>query len=226
MKQILLLVLLFLVNFQLSAQVTLRLNPDLVMMDADPLEFETVAHSYVTNIGTEPITIRWVRQVEAISMYWTSAICDINACYSEKTDSTPSEFLLTLAPGDSSMLDVHIRPGGIEGGARIKVIVKEVDNPENMVIGEFLFNEVTATTDIRADLIKIYPNPALDYFQLTDYDRVDQVVIFNLIGQELRRFNSFPGASFNISNMPRDFYLVRLVDKRNKVIKTFRLNKR
>jgi hypothetical protein len=226
MKQILLLVLLFFINFQLPAQVSLRLNPDLVMMDADRFEFETVAHSYIRNIGTEPVTVRWIRQVEAISMGWQSAICDINACYSVDTDTTPSDFLLTLAPGDSSMLDVHVRPAGIEGGAKIKVIVEEVANPGNMVTGEFLFNEVTATTDIRADFIKIYPNPALDYFQLTDYDRVDQVVIFNLIGQELRRFNSFPGASFNISNMPRDFYLVRLLDKRNKVIKTFRLNKR
>lgn len=226
MKQILLSTLFLFIIFKLPAQVTLKLNPDVVMMDVDPLEFETVAHAFIRNTGTETVTVRWIRRVEAITMGWNSAICDINACYSVNIDTTPPEALLTLAPGDSSMLDVHVRPFGIDGGAKIKVVIEDIANAENFVSGEFLFNEVTSASDLRTESIKVFPNPASDYFQLTDYDRVNQVVIYNLVGQELRRFNSFPGARFNIGNLQRDIYLVRLVDKRNKIIKTFRLNKR
>lgn len=225
MKQILLSIIFILGVLQISAQVTLSLNPTMVFTDVDPTEFETVAHSYITNTGTDTLTIRWIRQVESISMGWQSAICDINACYSVETDSTPDEFLLTLAPGDSSMLDVHIRPGGLEGTASIKVRVEDVSNSENAVTGEYLFNMVSPTLQLKRESLKIFPNPAIDYFQLSDYEQVEQVVIYNLVGQELRRFNVYPGAKFNLGNLQREIYLVRLMDSRNKVIKTFRLRK-
>ncbi|MCB0686969.1 MAG: T9SS type A sorting domain-containing protein, partial [Saprospiraceae bacterium] len=205
--------------------VSLSLKPDMIFTDVDPAQFETVAHSYISNNGEDTIIVRWVRQVEYISLGWQSAICDINACYSVETDTTPQEFLLTLAPGDSSMLDVHIRPGGLEGNANIKVKVEEVSNPENTVTGEYLFNMLSPSLDIKREELKIYPNPALDYFQLSDYDHVDQVVVYNLVGQELRRFNVFPGAKFDVISLPREVYLIRLMDARNKVIKTFRLKK-
>ena len=225
MKQFLLSIIFILGIFQLSAQVTLALKPDMVMTDVDPSEFETVAHSYITNTGEDTITVRWIRQVDAISMGWQSAICDINACYSVDTDTTPSDFLLTLAPGDSSMLDVHIRPGGLDGSANIKVRIEDVADSENAVTGEFLFNMVSPALDFKKESLKIFPNPAIDYFQLSDYDQVDQVVVYNLVGQELRRFNVFPGARFNVSNLQHEIYLIRLVDSRKKVIKTFRLRK-
>jgi hypothetical protein len=172
------------------------------------------------------VTVRWKRKVEDITVGWQSAICDINACYSVETDSTPSEFLLTLAAGDSSMLDVHIRPGGLEGTAKIKVTVVDVSNPQNTVTGEYLFNQVSAAVDVKVEGIRIFPNPAIDYFELSNYDRVDQVVVYNLVGQEIRRFNAFPGAKFDLSSLQRDIYLVRVMDRRQKVIKTFRLTKR
>ncbi|MCB0665260.1 MAG: T9SS type A sorting domain-containing protein [Saprospiraceae bacterium] len=225
MKQILLSIIFIFCVFQISAQVTLVLNPEMVLTDVDPVEFETVAHSYITNTGEDTITIRWIRQVEAISMGWQSAICDINACYSVETDSTPSDFLLTLAPGDSSMLDVHIRPGGLDGSANIKVRVEDVSDPENSVTGEYLFNMVSPTFNLKRESLKIYPNPAVDYFQLSDYDQVQQVAVSNLVGQELRRYNVYPGSKFNVSGLQRDIYLIRLLDSRNKVIKTFRLRK-
>lgn len=226
MKQILLSTILILFLIPLSAQVSVGLKPEVVMVDVNPLEFETVAHSYITNNSDVEKTFRWFRTIEDISMGWQSAICDVNACYSVETDTTPVDFLLTLAPGDSSMLDVHIRPNGLDGSAKIKVTVFEVAAPENQITGEYLFNQVTPTYDVNVESIKIFPNPAIDYFELSDYSNVREVVISNIVGNELRRYNVYPGAKFDVGYLPGSIYLIRLIDGRRKVIKTLRLKKR
>jgi hypothetical protein len=226
MKQILLSTILLLFLLPLSAQVSIGLKPDVVMIDVNPAEFETVAHSYITNTSAEVKTFRWFRTIESISMGWQNAICDVNACYSVETDTTPVDFLLTLAPGDSSMLDVHIRPNGLDGSAKIKVTVFEVGNPDNQITGEYLFNQVTPTYDVNVESIKIFPNPAIDYFELNDYTNVREVVISNLVGNVMRRYNVYPGAKFDVGFLPGSIYLVRLLDGRRNIIKTLRLKKR
>lgn len=225
MKQILLSTIFFLVNFYVSAQASVAVSPDLVMIDVDAAEFETVANSYIKNNSQEEKTFRWIRIVESISDGWSSAICDINACYAVQTDSTPIDFLLKLAPGDSSMLDVHIRPGGLDGSAKINVRVEEVGDTSNHSTASYLFNQVTSTRDVVTESIKIYPNPASHYFQLSDYSRTRKVVIYNLVGREMGQYNVFPGSQIDISKLELGIYLVRLLDQRQKVVKTLRLKK-
>lgn len=226
MKQILLSTILLLFLMPLSAQVSIGLKPNVVMMDVNPAEFETVAHSYITNNSDEAKTFRWFRTIENISIGWQNAICDVNACYSVETDTTPVDFLLTLAPGDSSMLDVHIRPNGIDGSAKIKVTVFEVGDPENQITGEYLFNQTTPTYDVNVVSIRIFPNPAIDYFELSDYTNVREVVISDLVGHVLKRYNVYPGAKFDVGYLPGNIYLVRLLDNQRDIIKTLRLKKR
>jgi len=227
MKQILLSTICFLVSLQLSAQATIKLSPETSELDVDKAQFETVAHSMFTNMGDTTQTFRWIREVESISMGWESAICDINACYSTSIDSTPEDFYLTLAPGDSSILDVHIRPGGLDGSARIKVLIEEVGNPENSVVGTYLFNEMLSpVNDVRISSIKLYPNPVVDYFQLTNYDQVDRVMLYNITGALIREYVSYPNEKFDVSGQQRGMYLVRLTDRNKQVVKTLVMHKR
>jgi hypothetical protein len=228
MKHILLLTFVFsIVSFQIAAQGSLKLSPETVEVDVDKTQFETVAHTMVTNIGDSSVTIRWVRQVESISMGWESAICDINACYATVVDSTPADFYLTLAPGDSSILDVHIRPGGVDGSARIKVLIEEVGNKENQVIGTYLFNEtLSSIADIQADNIRLYPNPVVEYFQLSHYEHVSKVMLYNIAGGLMQEYISYPGEKFDVTGQQKGMYLVRLLDRNKHVIKTLVLHKR
>ncbi len=225
MKQILL-SLILLTSWSLNAQVTLSLSPDVIEMDVDPLQFETVAHSWLTNTSDETKTFRWFRIVESITTGWESAICDMNACYSTTVDSTDENTDVVLGPGDSTMIDVHVRPAGLEGDAHIKVRVMEVGNADNIIEGNYFFNQTSSSQDFNRVNLKLYPNPTRDYFQLTDYTDLDQVILYNLVGRELRRFNAFPGSKFAVSDLTRGMYLVRLVDNRRRVVKTLRLNKR
>ncbi len=74
--------------------------------------------------------------------------------------------------------------------------------------------------------IKIFPNPATDYFELSQSEKVSQVVVFNLVGKELKRFDANDGQRYNISDLPKGLYLVQLVDRSGQTIVTQRVSKR
>ncbi len=226
MKQLLLSTLLICTFAQIRAQSSLTLQPDVVELDVDRTQFETVAHSWVTNTSDTVKTFRWTRSIESMTEGWANAICDRNACYSTDTDSTPDAFLLELAAGDSSMIDVHIRPNGIEGQAVVKVTVFEVDDPDNRVEGTYRFNQTTPTSDVNLDVIKLFPNPTTEYFELSEAYDVARVIVYNLGGRQMKSFISYPGAKFMVAELPRGMYLVRLIDRQRGVLKTLRLTKR
>ena len=227
MKHFLLSIIFVLIGLHLKAQVSISLNPDLVSVDVDPMQFETVAHAWIRNNSEEALTIKWVRSVESITDMWESAICDLNACWSTTISETPEDQLIVLEPGDSSNLDVHIRPFGVEGSARIKLEVFDVNNEENKVEGTYLFNEnTTPSVDFQLEGLRIFPNPTIDYFQLTEYQGVHSIAIFNLAGLRVNQYMVAPGERFDVSNLTRGMYLVKLIDSRNDIIKTLRLNKR
>ena len=227
MKQILLSTFYFLVSLHLTAQATLKLSPDVVEVDVDKTQFETVAHSMLINTSDTTKTFRWIRKVESITMGWQSAICDINACYNTEIDSTPSDFFLELAPGDSSILDVHIRPGGLDGSARIKVLLEEVGNAENSIEGTFLFNEtISPTYDVAWSDVKLFPNPVTSYFQLTNYEGVHRVMLYTIAGSLVKEFISYPDEKFDVIGQQRGMYLVRLMDREKKILKTMVLHKK
>lgn len=215
---------------QLTAQVSLSISPDLVQVTVDPMQFETVAHSYFHNTSeTDTLTVRWSRIQNDLSPMWQSAICDVNACYATTQDSTPEVNYLVLAPGDSSMLDVHIRPNGMDGSAEVKVAIEEVGNPDNRVEATYVFNDATTpTSDVSQTFsASIFPNPAVDYFQLSEYEGVARVTIYNLAGSEVRSFfNTQSGTKFDVSGLQRGLYLVKVMNVRQDVLTTLRLNKR
>ena len=161
-------------------------------------------------------------------MGWESAICDINACYNTNIDSTPAEFYLELAAGDSSILDVHIRPAGLDGAARVKVLLEEVGNSDNFVEGTFLFNEtLSPTLDKKlVNDIKLFPNPVESYFQLTNYESVSKVLVYTIAGSLVQEFVSYPDEKFDVVGQQQGMYLVRLVDRQRKVLKTLVMHKR
>ncbi len=193
---------------------------------SDPSVEEVVAHSHVKNIGDSAITIQWFRNIESITEPWQSAICDRNACYSVTVDSTPEEQLIVLQPGDSTNIDVHIRPNKENGNAKINVTVVDVDDAKNTVEGTYLFNQTSPVINIQTRQLTLFPNPALDYFELSNYYDIRTLVIFSVAGREMVQYPVSYGQKFDVSSLSRGMYLVRLVDHRNDVLKTLRLNKR
>ncbi len=74
--------------------------------------------------------------------------------------------------------------------------------------------------------IRIYPNPVLSNFNITDNENVQTILVFNLVGKELKRFSYVSGQQYFVGDLPKGMYLTQFIDKGKRVISTQRMNKR
>ncbi len=75
--------------------------------------------------------------------------------------------------------------------------------------------------------IQIYPNPATSYIGLTDASNVGRVLVFNLVGRQLKMFEGVQSDErLYIGDLNKGIYLVQILDEGNNVITTRRVSKR
>ena len=155
MKQLytLVIILLSIINVFAQNNEGLVIRPNMGEFEVDPMGFETVAEAHVVNLSEDTLVIRWIRTVNELSTGWSSAICDFNACWSAVVDSTGITNVpdLTLAPGDSSNLDVHIRPAGMDGEALVSVKAVALNMADLEATSTYGFNR-TLTNSNNLDL--------------------------------------------------------------------------
>jgi len=82
------------------------------------------------------------------------------------------------------------------------------------------FRKEKSNTDIL-----IYPNPATDFFAIKNDLKVSTVVIYNIIGKAIQTNQHSKGKVYSVEDLRKGFYIVRLFDDKNKVIKVLRLNR-
>jgi hypothetical protein len=77
------------------------------------------------------------------------------------------------------------------------------------------------------DRILIYPNPAVDFIELTgNMTAVEAIAIYSMVGRQVQRFDVVPGERYQVGSLPNGMYLVQVLDNSNKVLYTHRMNKR
>lgn len=77
------------------------------------------------------------------------------------------------------------------------------------------------------DPIQVFPNPATNYFGITETKGVQKIYVFNLVGKRLKQFFDIArDKHYFIGDLPRGMYLVQMVDANNQVIVTRRVSKR
>lgn len=81
------------------------------------------------------------------------------------------------------------------------------------------------TTVQQTDDIRVYPNPAIDYFMVSDNDAVSKVWIYNILGKRVKTYKVEADTKYDIKDLPRGMYIVRLVGNDGKLIMTTRINK-
>jgi hypothetical protein len=86
-------------------------------------------------------------------------------------------------------------------------------------------DKVTTQQTINND-IRVYPNPAVDYIRITDNDNVSKVWIYNILGKRVKAYDvEVSGMKFDIRDLPRGMYIVRLIDNNEELVMTRRINK-
>lgn len=75
------------------------------------------------------------------------------------------------------------------------------------------------------DEIKIFPNPAIDYLQISNNAFVKKIVILNIFSKEVKSFQHYNNAQHDISDLKPGLYIIKMVDEKNKVVRSLKFNK-
>ncbi len=75
--------------------------------------------------------------------------------------------------------------------------------------------------------INIYPNPATNFFSISNFNsEIVKVDVFNILGRKMGSFEIDSNNHYEISSYPKGMYLVQFIGANQDVLKTIRLNKR
>jgi Secretion system C-terminal sorting domain len=228
MKKYVLLILVFTTIIMLrgTAQVTVTITPNAIASTVNPDSFEIKGKATFKNTSSATKKFTWVRNILSIASGWQALVCDNKSCWSSTVGTAPEQ--IELAPNGTSNLDVYIRPSGKGGTASVEVRVSEVGNDANAATAKYTFSSTTSTKDVKntTSNVRIYPNPATDYFMLMDNnDAVDRVVIYNIIGRQVRSYKAVDGTKYTVNDLPEGLYIIRLLNGAGTTVKTVRLNK-
>ncbi|MCB9080815.1 MAG: T9SS type A sorting domain-containing protein [Lewinellaceae bacterium] len=202
---------------------------------SDPyLDLEVYAT--IKNVSADTIHLKWSRLELDRPSSWQTQVCDGITCYEPfvSTNIDPQYQLndpVTLKPNESREFILHVLPGGTPGTGLIDIDFFLTNKPTERLGTMSFVVEVQALvtssyTPRVIDVIRVFPNPADDYFQLTDYRGVDRLVIYNILGIPVRQFLVGPGQRYSIGNLPDGMYLVSLINNQKGALKTIRLSKR
>lgn len=190
----------------------------------------------ITNTTDSVIALRWERFELNHPDAWETQVCDPNECYFPIVSSNIDTVLgldapMIIQPNASANISIYINPNKTSGTGTFALDFALVSQPDS-IIGTAKFevevaNLVVNTLDIlRRQEIRVYPNPTLDYFQLTETKNIDRLAIVNLVGRQVGAFRVYPGARYDVNYLPDGIYLVSLINDDYGVVKTMRLGKR
>lgn len=236
-KTILSLFILLLLFQGVQAQATLSLTLDEMTIrdyvNLDDPDFELVSYGTLKNEGSEAVSIKWERVVIGLPEGWSVLVCDVNSCYepivySNIADDIGMDAPVSLEPGETTNLDVHIRPNGISGAGEVRIDVSLADDPEDILISEtYLFDAlVSGSREFSKARLNVFPNPATDYLEVQGAPAAGRLVISNILGRQMRSYNLAPGSRYYLGSLPSGLYLASVVNQKGAILKTFRISKR
>ena len=86
-------------------------------------------------------------------------------------------------------------------------------------------SSLAMNTETRSE-IRVFPNPAAEYFEVQAGSQIRQITVINMVGRAVKTFVYNDKQRYYIADLPRGMYLIQLSDDRGKVMNTQRLNKR
>ncbi|HHB78446.1 MAG TPA: T9SS type A sorting domain-containing protein [Saprospiraceae bacterium] len=172
----------------------------------------------VSNLTSDTIFIAWERTEVRMPEGWTSYICDPLFCLGPNVSSK----VFSLVGNSSGTFSMHVNPTNVDY-AILSIKFYDKKHPNDSIIGEYTFGQVTATDDLAVAPIEIYPNPATSFFQIENGEKVDLIEVFDLLGVKV--LQSTPQRYVDVTTLKPGLYFVRLSDRNGKVLTTQRLHK-
>lgn len=190
----------------------------------------------VTNTSGDSIALKWTRLELDKPGEWDTQVCDNVDCYIPIVGSNIDPDLglnapVILAPDSSLDMILYVLPNGIPGSGRIELDISLVENQDSILETIVYLPDIrqATITNIQEWLerdLRMYPNPATDYFELTNTEYVDELIIYNRIGRQVASYRVTPGDRYPVYQLPDGIYLVSLINYDYGILRTLRLGKR
>lgn len=211
-----------------SQNFDLHVDKDTVYFDLDLGTNQTFeSKGEVTSNSDGDGNYTWEKTEVYLPDRWEIEICDKNNCWFPSVYSRSFD----LAKNDTSILDVHVRTKGNPGDSAV-VLVKVWNTADASLLRSdlyvFLDNKYSSVESIKPGEVvtRIYPNPVTDIFTVLSTIKLKNIEVYSILGNKMRVFPYQEGGSYNIGDLSRGMYLVRLVGEDNQTVRTLRLDKR
>ncbi len=213
------------VSLGLSAQISVSPNP--LVLVGTPTQDDIKYEIYFTNTQDTTFNIYWqLVKDNTFPAQWATSICDLFTCYADNVDKSSNNNPNKFTKG-THKFEFHLKPGALAANTNVTLKLFTAKNQQ----GEILSVPMTMSTnsssvkDINPSQIKIFPNPANDYFQIGNGQNVDRIVIYNLIGKEVKSLFHYNNAHHEINDLKSGMYVVKMFDDKGRVIKSIKLSK-
>jgi hypothetical protein len=236
MKHILLLLLSF--PLMLAAQSTLDISfdPDVatINMELDASnEFQSIENEgYLHNLGSDVVNLRWSYELTGAPADWVITLCDDQNCYFGQSSSNfTNPEPLPISVDDYSIWKLGVKPKLQTGcGTIVFSFFDDSDLSTVIYTEEFeicVFDPVS-TNDFEAQVadLSVYPNPVRSTLNISDDSIVDEVVVYNLLGKPVKRFDMNANNSLDLGDLRDGVYLVGLYNEEQGLLKTSRVLKK
>lgn len=236
MKHILLLILSFPLILSAQIELDIAFDPDVDVLDMEldaNDEWQTIDNAgYLYNLGDDLVNLRWSYEVTDAPEEWAITLCDDQNCYfGQSADNFANSVPLDIAPDDNSDWKFSVKPKLIAGSGTVVFKIYD-DSDLNTVIytEEYTLNVIdpNSTSDIDAKVadLSVYPNPVRTNLNISDDSIVDEVVVYNLLGKPVKRFDMSNVNNLDLSDLRDGVYLVGMYNEEQGLLKTSRVLKK
>jgi len=142
----------------------------------------------------------------------------------ERSDALEINVLQSGSSTTPSLQYIKIKNNGIAGTGNLKFcLYSSFDLTQEPILCS---ESLVSVTDAELAELNIFPNPANDYFQITDNSEITSLQIYDIVGKKVMDKSHTNGKQYDISELRNGLYIVRLIDKAGSQVKSLRLSKR
>ncbi|MFN4080131.1 MAG: T9SS type A sorting domain-containing protein [Saprospiraceae bacterium] len=211
-------------GFAYAQQLPFTVIPNPSHVISPPSEFDSYSKdTRVVNLTNAPLNVQWERVIISVPQGMQTQVCDPNLCYLPTVNS--QEF--TLQPNDTAELFVHfLNFSGQSGVAEVHIVLTNKDNPSDVFTAIYTYDSTVSTGEgFDPSAVLLAPNPASDYFLLTDDARIEHVRVYSRDGRPAAAYRAMPGQRYEIGALPQGMYFVALFDRDNRFVRAVELIK-
>lgn len=187
----------------------------------------------LSNKGATDVDVYWqIAKGNDFPTVWKTTMCDTKLCYNENIDVIDTRRPNKLDANSTAVFQIYFNPSGLKASSTLQLKLYSDKEMKNLLFETSPNATVTADAAVSSfnlrqpDDLLLYPNPADQFYFIKNDAVISRVSLYNVLGKEIRSENHSRGASHDISDLNKGLYFLKLMDSKNKVIKTIRLNKR